>query len=224
MKLYSQTRTEKTRMQDYYWSVTSSIRLEIRVQMLLNETNMCIFNNLPEAVHVDRWSWLVFSLRIMHEANLSTHVQSMKSCTSFDKWPATIKPCYWQQQQQPFNGRLSGTTRVGQYQKKHSPDHTHPGQRTSFITFSICNGPWHPLYSAYVFDSPLEQPLYRSSLVIPLVLNPQLHTACIPSPNHHHLFAAHAHTNAACSAAISMLCHLHLVSLSAPYLGVCLLA
>ena len=40
-----------------------------------------------------------------------------------------------QQQQQPFNGRLSGTTRVGRYQKKHSPAHTHPGQRTSFITF-----------------------------------------------------------------------------------------
>ena len=40
-----------------------------------------------------------------------------------------------QQQQQPFNGRLSGTTRVGRYQKKHSPSHTHPGQRTSFITF-----------------------------------------------------------------------------------------
>ena len=39
------------------------------------------------------------------------------------------------QQQQPFNGRLSGTTRVGRYQKKHSPAHTHPGQRTSFITF-----------------------------------------------------------------------------------------
>ena len=40
-----------------------------------------------------------------------------------------------QQQQQPFNGRLSGTTRVGRYQKKHTPAHTHPGQRTSFITF-----------------------------------------------------------------------------------------
>ena len=38
-------------------------------------------------------------------------------------------------QQQPFNGRLSGTTRVGLYQSKHSPAHTHPGQRTSFITF-----------------------------------------------------------------------------------------
>ena len=40
-----------------------------------------------------------------------------------------------QQQQQPFNGRLSGTTRVGRYHKKHLPTHTHPGQRTSFITF-----------------------------------------------------------------------------------------
>ena len=43
--------------------------------------------------------------------------------------------CIKGQQQQPFNGRLSGTTRVGRYQKKHSPAHTHPGQRTSFITF-----------------------------------------------------------------------------------------
>ena len=36
---------------------------------------------------------------------------------------------------QPFNGPLSGTTRVGQYQKKHSPTHTHPDHRTSFINF-----------------------------------------------------------------------------------------
>ena len=62
--------------------------------------------------------------------------------------------------------------------------------------FSICNGPRHPLYSAYVLDSPLEQPVSRSFLVF-LVLNPQLHTPCISSPNHHYLFAAHAHTNAA---------------------------
>ena len=32
---------------------------------------------------------------------------------------------------QPFNGPLSGTTRVGQYQKKHSPTHTHPDHQTS---------------------------------------------------------------------------------------------
>ena len=36
---------------------------------------------------------------------------------------------------QPFNGLLSGTTRVGRYQKKQSPTHTHPDHRTSFIIF-----------------------------------------------------------------------------------------
>jgi len=36
---------------------------------------------------------------------------------------------------QPFNGLLSGTTRVGRYQKKNSPTHTHPDHRTSFIIF-----------------------------------------------------------------------------------------
>ena len=35
----------------------------------------------------------------------------------------------------PFNGLLSRTTRVGRYQKKHSPTHTHPDHRTSFIIF-----------------------------------------------------------------------------------------
>ena len=36
---------------------------------------------------------------------------------------------------QPFNSLLSRTTWVGQYQKKHSPTHTYPDHRTSFITF-----------------------------------------------------------------------------------------
>ena len=40
-----------------------------------------------------------------------------------------------QQQQQPFNGLWSGTTRVGRYQKKHSPTHTHSDHQTSFIIF-----------------------------------------------------------------------------------------
>ena len=70
--------------------------------------------------------------------------------------------------------------------------YSHPSWST-LSHFSICNGPWHPLYSAYVLDSPLGQPLSRSSLVFLLVLNPQLHTPFISSPNHHHLFAAHAH-------------------------------
>ena len=38
------------------------------------------------------------------------------------------------QQQQPFYGPLSGTTRVSQYQKKHSPTH-HPDHHSIFISF-----------------------------------------------------------------------------------------
>jgi len=122
---------------------------------------------------------------------------------------------------QPFNGLWSGTTRVGRYRKKHPLT---PiliiGHPLSFPPFTTINGilfvhftAWHPLYSTYVLDSPLVQPLSRSSLVFFLVLHPQLHTPHISSPNHL-LFVAHAHTNAACSAAIPMLCHLYLVSLS----------
>ena len=40
-----------------------------------------------------------------------------------------------QQQQWPFNGLWSGTTRVGRYQKELSPTHTHPDHRASFIIF-----------------------------------------------------------------------------------------
>jgi len=88
---------------------------------------------------------------------------------------------------------------------------------------SIYNNEWHPLCSFYMLDSSLIQPLSRSSLVFLLVLDPHLHTPYISSPNHHLLFAAHVHTNAACSAAIPVLCHLYLVSISTHYLGVCLL-
>ena len=37
---------------------------------------------------------------------------------------------------QPFNGLWSGTTRVGQYQKEHSPTHTLPDLRTSSYQLS----------------------------------------------------------------------------------------
>ena len=52
---------------------------------------------------------------------------------------------------QPFNGPLSvsGTTRVGRYQKKHSPAHTHPDHRTSFIIVNTCLVKCHsPFYRA----------------------------------------------------------------------------
>ena len=121
---------------------------------------------------------------------------------------------FTKEQQQPFNGRLSGTTRVGRYQKKHSPAHTHPGQRTSFITFlHLQRSTSSSLFSLRAWQSS-RTTCFQVLFGLPLGLEPSTYTPCISSPNHHHLFAAHAHTNAACSAAISMLCHLHLVSLS----------
>ena len=89
---------------------------------------------------------------------------------------------------------------------------------------SIYNDPWHPLCSVYELDSPLGQLLSRSYLVFLLALDPQLHTPCISSPSHHHLFAAHAHTNVACFAAVPMLCHLsidrsHTYPFNSPFFG-----
>ena len=46
-----------------------------------------------------------------------------------------LNPLFGSTHTPPFNGPLSGTTRVGRYQKKHSPTHTHPDHRTSFIIF-----------------------------------------------------------------------------------------
>ena len=46
-----------------------------------------------------------------------------------------LNATYWLHQQRPFNGLRSGTTRVGRYQRKHSPTHTHPDHRASFIIF-----------------------------------------------------------------------------------------
>ena len=65
------------------------------------------------------------------------------------------------------------------------------------------------MYLTVLFDNLCPGP----SLVFLLVLDPQLHTPCTSSPNHHLFFAAHAHTIAACSAVIPMLCHLYLISL-----------
>jgi len=53
-----------------------------------------------------------------------------------------------QQQQRPFNGLWSGTTRVGRYQKKHSPTHTH-----YYYYTCNCNCRFKPNRPA--FDAPL---------------------------------------------------------------------
>ena len=88
-----------------------------------------------ESLSTRRYTNVLFTIRYfaLSNLNMSSGVTQDGSFSS----PADLFVTSYQQQQQqqPFNGRLSGTTRVGWYQKKHSPAHTHPGQRTSFITF-----------------------------------------------------------------------------------------
>ena len=79
---------------------------------------------------------------------------------------------------QPFNSLLSGTTRVGRYQKKHSPTHTHHEDRTSFIIFLHLQRSIASSLFSLELDSPLGQPLSRSSW--PWTLNFILHAFLRP--------------------------------------------
>ena len=120
---------------------------------------------------------------------------------------------YFHTHTQLLNGFLSGTTRVGRYQKKHSPTHTHPDHQTSFINFlHLLWSTASSLFNLCAWQSFL-QPLSRLSLVLLLVWDPLLHTPCISSPNHHHPFATHVHTITACFAVVPMLCHLLIITL-----------
>ena len=64
-----------------------------------------------------------------------------------------------------------------------------------------------------MLDSPFPQPLSRSSLVFLLVWDPLLHTPYPFSPNHHLIFATHAHTVTitTCLAIVPLLCYLFLI-------------
>ena len=111
---------------------------------------------------------------------------------------------------QPFNSRWSGTTRVGRYKKKLT--HSHPSW-TSDILYQL--PPYTMIHSIFCVQftclTVLWQPLSGSSSVFLLVLDPLLHTPCISSPSHYLLFAEYAHTNAACSAVIPMLCPMSMI-------------
>jgi len=109
-----------------------------------------------------------------------------------------------QQQQQPFYGPLSGTTRVSWYQKKHSPTR-HPDHHPIFISF--CHLPRSiasSLFKLRAWQS-FAQPLSMSSLVYLLVWSPPPHIPYISSPNRCLLFAAHAYTIALMSIKIILL-------------------
>ena len=123
-----------------------------------------------------------------------------------------------QQQQRPFYGPLSGTTRVSRYQKKHTPTH-HPDHHPIFISFlhlpqSIASS---------LFKLRASQSFCTTSLHVlfglPLGLEPSTsYSIHFFTQSVSFLFAAHAHTIATCFSVVSTLYHLFLVFISTPYL------
>ena len=73
----------------------------------------------------------VFSFHNACSYHYSTFFCSTKVISSI---PSLSFNSLQQQQQQPFYGPLSGTTRVSRYKKKHSPTH-HPDHYPIFISF-----------------------------------------------------------------------------------------
>jgi len=131
-------------------------------------------------------------------------------------------PLHSQQQQQPFYGSLSGTTRVSRYQKKHSPTH-HPDRHPVFIIFfHLLRSIACSLFKLRAWQS-FCTTYFHVLLVYLLVWSPPPHIPYISSPNQCLHFAAHARTVATCFAVVSILYHLFLVFLSTPYLELCLL-
>ena len=129
-----------------------------------------------------------------------------------------------EQKQRPFNGLWSGTTRVGRYQKKLFT-HSHPSGSSCFLyhlsPFATVHGILfiqltcltvltYNLFPGLLWSSPW-------SWTLNFMLHTFLHPVIV-------IFSQHMSVPAQPTAAIPMLCHLHLVSLSAPYLGVYLLA
>jgi len=115
---------------------------------------------------------------------------------------------------------MSGTTRVGRYQKKHSPTHTHNDHPTYFTTSSTM------IYSillvqcmclTVLFHNLSPGPLWSSSWFGALYFIS--HAFLTQSPSSFHNTCPY-HCNR--SAVVPMLCQLFLISLSAPYLEICL--
>jgi len=108
--------------------------MEVLTKILQQGTE---FETLAETVLADRFERLVELVTMIGDKGELPIAMALASVVANPHMVRTTRSSVAaaQQQQEPFNGRLSRTTRVGRYQKKHSPAHTHPGQRTVFITF-----------------------------------------------------------------------------------------
>ena len=122
---------------------------------------------------------------------------------------------------QPYNGILSGTTR---YQKKHSPTHTHPDHRTSFIIFlHLQRSTASSLFSLRAWQSSWTTSL-QVLFGLPLGLGPST------SYSMHFFTQSSISFRSTCPYQCSLFCcntnamsSISSLSLSVPYLGVYLL-
>ena len=125
---------------------------------------------------------------------------------------------------QPFNGLWSGTTRVGQYQKKHSPTHTHTDHRTSVIIFLHLQ----QSMASTLFILRAWQSSHTTSLQVlfslPLSLRPSTSYSV-------HFFTQSSSLRSTCPYQRSLFCcntsamsSIPSLPVSTPYLEVCLLA
>jgi len=118
-------------------------------------------------------------------------------------------------QTESFNGLWSGTTRVGWYQKKHSPTHTHPDHQTSFIIFlhllqytasslfSLCA--WQSFSTLWSCSWSWTLSFIHHAFLHPIIIFSSQH---MPIPSQPVLL---------CRSVIPILCHLYLIPLSPSY-------
>ena len=78
----------------------------------------------PKAACALHFSWAATSSNLGLSANMTSSIK--RDYIMYHYVIRRPSHSHRYKQQQPFNGRLSGTTRVGRYQKKRSPAHTHP--------------------------------------------------------------------------------------------------
>ena len=91
-----------------------------------------------DAAQCSHWEWQTLEPTCPHHAPAVYRQQNSQwscGCRHTQTHRHTQTQTQTHTHTQLFNGLWSRTTQVGQYQKKHSPTHTHPYHQTSFINF-----------------------------------------------------------------------------------------
>jgi len=162
-------------------------------------------------------SWTDWAWKRVHELHEPRWVQPERLSGSLcQPQLVTVWVCYeCTTQQQSFNGPLSRSTQVSQYQKNHSPTHSASSRPLSSVVnklaqFTVVHSILVSLSSPIMFFCNLSPgflwPASRSYTFHFMIL--------IFSPNHSHLFIKHVHTISTYFAVALQLHRLFLVSLS----------